>query len=90
MANNAVFRFVDLTSEWAPLADEPLVADVTLSLLATGGFVQAGMDFEIRQGEQSASWPINASVRLEGIDLSTIEARSTYTDLRLSMIGNTR
>lgn len=90
MANNAVLRTIDLTSTWVPLADEPLVANVTLILTSTGGFAMSGADFMIRQGTATSRWPIGDPVQLFGLDLSTIEVRTTYSDMRLALIGNTR
>ncbi len=90
MANNAVLRSIDLTSTWVPLADEPLVANVTLILTSTGGFAASDADFMIRQGAATSRWPMGDSVRVSGVDLSTVEVRSTYSNMRLSLIGNTR
>ncbi len=90
MANNAVLRAIDLTSTWVPLADAPLVANVTLIMGSTGGFADSGSTFMIRQGAAESRWPLGNSVQLSGVDLSTIEVRSTYSNMRLMLIGNTR
>jgi hypothetical protein len=90
VANNAVLRTIDLTSAWVPLADEPLVANVNLLMISTGGFADMASTFLIRQGTAESCWPINDPVQLSGVDLSTIEVCSTYSNVRLLLIGNTR
>lgn len=90
MANNAVLRTIDLTSTWVPLADEPLVANVTLMMVATGGFAASDADFMIRQGTATSRWPLGKEVSLSGVDLNTVEVRSTFSSMRLCIIGNTR
>ncbi len=90
MANNPVLRTIDLTSTWVPLADEPLVANVSLLLVSTGGFAASDADFMIRQGTATSRWPLGKEVRLSGVDLNTLEVRSTFSYMRLCIIGNTR
>jgi len=90
VANNAVLRAIDLTSAWVPLADEPLVANVTLIMGSTGGLADSSSTFLIRQGMAESRWPLGDPVQLLGVDLSTIEVRSTYSNMRLMLIGNTR
>jgi hypothetical protein len=90
VANNPVLRTIDLTSTWVPLADEPLVANVSLLLVSTGGFAASDADFMIRQGTASSRWPIGQPVQLAGLDLNMIEVRSTHSDMQLYIIGNTR
>ena len=90
MANNVVFRIIDLTTTWVPLADEPLVANVTIMQSSASGFVTAETDFMIRHGAETSRWPLGIDVSLSGVDLNTIEVSSTYGNTRLAVIGNTR
>ncbi len=90
MANNAVLRIIDLTTTWVPLADEPLVANVTIMQFQPAGFEVAGTHFNIRHGAETSRWPIGKDVRLSGVDLNTIEVNSTFANTQLLVIGNTR
>jgi len=90
MANNVVLMSADLTSTWIRMVEEPLVANYTLTAMATGGMVYQGASIEIRQGAATTHWPLNSPIRLWGVDLSTLEFRSTDQDVRLCVIGNTR
>ncbi|HNO80460.1 MAG TPA: hypothetical protein PKN33_20625 [Phycisphaerae bacterium] len=90
MANNAVFRTVDLTSTWVPISDVPLVANVTIMQFQPAGFVVAGTYFNIRLGAETSRWPLNFDVSLSGVDLNTIEVNSTFVNTQLVVIGNTR
>ena len=90
MANNVVLRTIDLTSTFVALNDEPLVASVTIMQFQPAGFESAGTFFTIRNGTDTAKWPIGIDVSLFGVDLNTIEVNSTYADTQLVMVGNTR
>ena len=90
MANNPVLKTIDLTSSWVALADEPLVANVTIMQMSTSGFVTAETFFTIRCGAESSRWPMGKDVSLSGVDLSTLEVSTTYTSTQLVVIGNTR
>ena len=90
MANNAVFRTIDLTSTWVPISDVPLVANVTILQFQPAGFVAAGTYFNIRHGAETSRWPLTFVVSLSGVDLNTIEVNSTFANTQLAVIGNTR
>jgi hypothetical protein len=77
VANNPVLRTIDLTSTWVPLADEPLVANVSLLLVSTGGFAASDADFMIRQGTAIAL-AYGQRGELSGVDLNMLEVRSTF------------
>ena len=90
MANNVVLMYEDLTSTWVRLVDEPLVANFTITSMSTGGFAISGAGIEIRQGANMTYWPLGESFQLSGVDLGTLEFRSTFQFVRLGVIGNTR
>ncbi|MCA9251262.1 MAG: hypothetical protein KDA54_09010 [Phycisphaerales bacterium] len=90
MANNVMLMYLDLTTDWVRLVDEPLVANFTLTSMSTGGFAMSGTHFEIRQGSDTTYWPLGVAFELSGVDLSTLEFRSTFEYVRLGAIGNTR
>ena len=90
MANNVMLMYLDLTTDWVRLVDEPLVANFTITSMSTGGFAMSGTLFEIRQGLDTTYWPLGVPFELSGVDLSMLEFRSTFEYVRLGAIGNTR
>ena len=93
MAANVYMNWISLTSPgWQPLAPESVVVNATIIAFPPSGGAEApGAMINLRfRGQTACPVPFNTEFRLEGVDLSEIEAQWLGDNAYVTCIGTSR